>query len=49
MKLRELVDAAGVSHYGSVATALRYLEQRRSRDPKLSRLMIEAETILMNN
>jgi len=47
-RMRELTEAAGVSHDGSVATALRYLEQRRSRDLKLSRLMVTAEKRLMN-
>ena len=32
MKLRESAEAVGLGHYGSVATALKYLEQQSLRD-----------------
>jgi hypothetical protein len=35
MKLGDLSRAVGLGHYGSVGTAIKYLEQRRQADPKL--------------
>ncbi len=49
MKLRELAEAVGLGHYGSVATALKYLEQQSLRDRKLVQLMSRAKQRLTNN
>ena len=49
MKLRELAEAVGLGHYGSVTTALKYLEQRSLRDRKLAQLMSRAKQRLTNN
>ena len=49
MKLRELAGAVGLGHYGSVTTALKYLEQRSLRDRRLARRMTQAKQQLTNN
>ena len=49
MKLGELAEAVGLGHYGSVATALKYLEQQSLRDRKLTQLMSRAKHQLTNN
>jgi REP-associated tyrosine transposase len=49
MKLRELSQAVGLGHYGSVGTAIKYLEQRCQADPKLARLMNRARQQLLDN
>jgi putative transposase len=43
LKLRELAEAAGLGHYGSVWTALRQLEQRRAADRELARFLSSAQ------
>jgi hypothetical protein len=49
MKLEDL-NAAGLGHYGSVATAINYLEQRREADPKLdSWTEPKKDFLIMNN
>jgi putative transposase len=49
MKLEDLSRAVGLGHYGSVGTAIKYLEQRRQADPKLARLMDRAKQELFDN
>jgi len=43
MRLRDLAEAAGLGHYGSVWTALRQLEQRRTEDRQLARFLSSAQ------
>jgi hypothetical protein len=49
MKLKELAEAAGVRHYASVGTALRYLEHRSAKNPFLAQLMTQAKGKLEKN
>ena len=47
LRLRELAEAAGLGHYGSVWTALRQLEQRQAADRQLARLLSKAQRQLI--
>ena len=49
LKLQELAEYAGLSHYGSVSTALRYLQARLVQDAALSRLLSQATRHLSTN
>jgi len=42
LRLRDLAEAAGLGHYGSVWTALRQLEQRQAEDRQLARFLSSA-------
>jgi len=49
LRLKDLAEAAGLGHYGSVWTALRQLEQRRVEDRRLARLLSSAQHKLTKN
>ena len=49
LKLQELAEHAGLNHYGSVSTALRYLQARLAQDAALSRLLSQAKRHLAND
>ena len=48
LKLQQLAEHAGLSHYWSVSTALRYLQARLVPDATLSRLLSQAKRQLSN-
>jgi hypothetical protein len=43
LKLRELAERAALERYGSVSTALRYLQTRADGDARLSKSMSQAK------